>query len=124
MLDFLTRYRSAKMADLAASTSGFPVDFTGCGTASMVLNELVLTIFNPVGSTLATGAEVIAVVSRQRIGRGLRNCRSRTRTGTRLSSPPALAGPGGSAEPPPGWRCTEVTGGGRRYHTLETAVRH
>src|SRR5215208_6116592 len=83
MLDFLTRYRSAKMADLAASTSGFPVDFTGCGTASMVLNELVLTISNPVGSTLATGAEVIAVVSRQRIGRGLRNCRSRNRTGTR-----------------------------------------
>src|SRR5215213_5383277 len=68
------------MADLAASTSGFPVDFTGCGTASMVLNELVLTIFNPGGSTLATGAELIAVVSRQRIGRGLRNCRSRTRT--------------------------------------------
>src|SRR5215213_1103494 len=84
------------MADLAASTSGFPVDFTGCGTASMVLNELVLTIFNPVGSTLATGAELIAVVSRQRIGRGLRNCRGRTRTGTRLSSPPPLAGPGGS----------------------------
>ena len=28
MLDFLTRWRSAKMADLAASTSGFPVDFT------------------------------------------------------------------------------------------------
>src|SRR5829696_2201633 len=56
--------------------SAFRGAFTGCGTASMVLSEPVLTTLSPVGSTLATGADSIAGASRQPIGPGLRSCQA------------------------------------------------